>query len=183
MAWHRLTSLTLRISLLEKFLLTQTKGRLSIMNLWSPGPAAGEPISVKVKCRISFSEPIQRSLRGNLVHFKTKWWPKNSIFMYPFACIHCSDASTKKNPKQIEMNLKCSVKKNVIYWLNHTDCQIQEIFPSRLANPINKLVLRTHLFIGFATLSRNISCIWKSMWINLYEFCCLVCCASNELVY
>ena len=66
------------------------------------------------------------------------------------------------------MNLKCSVKKNVIYWLNPIDLQIQEIFPSRLANPINKLVLRTLLFFGFATLSGNISCIWKSVWINLY---------------
>ena len=29
-------------------------------------------------------------------------------------------------------------------------------------------MLRTRLFIGFATLSGNSSCIWKSMWINLY---------------
>ena len=43
------------------------KGRLSVMNLRSPGPVAGQPISVKVKCRIPFSEPIQRSIRGNLV--------------------------------------------------------------------------------------------------------------------
>ena len=63
------------------------------------------------------------------------------------------------------MNLKCSVKKNVIYWLNRIDFQIQKIFPTRLAHPINKL--RTRLFIGFATLSRNICCTWKSMWINL----------------
>ena len=66
------------------------------------------------------------------------------------------------------MNLKCSMKKNVIYWLNHTDFQLQEIFSSRLANPINKLVIRTRLFIGLASLSGNISCIWKSMLINLY---------------
>ena len=32
--------------------------------------------------------------------------------------------------------------------------------------------LRTRLFIGFATLSGNISCIWKSMWINLYISMC-----------
>ena len=54
----------------------QNKGRPSVMNLRSPGPVAGEPISVKVKCRIPFSEPIQRSVIGNLVHFKTKWRPK-----------------------------------------------------------------------------------------------------------
>ena len=29
-------------------------------------------------------------------------------------------------------------------------------------------LLRTRLFIGFAPLSGNISCIWKSLWINLY---------------
>ena len=60
------------------------------------------------------------------------------------------------------------VMSRLIYWLIHTDFQIHEIFPSRLANPINKLVLRIRLFIGFATLLRNNSCIWKSMWLNLY---------------
>ena len=58
-----------------------------------------------------------------------------------------------KTAKQIEMNLKCSVKKNV---------KIQEIFPSRLANSINKLVLRTHLFIGFAINSREIFSVSES---------------------
>ena len=29
-------------------------------------------------------------------------------------------------------------------------------------------MLRTRLFIGFTTLSGHISCIWKSMWINLF---------------
>ena len=53
---------------------------------------------------------------------------------------------------------KMFYKNNVIYWLIHIDFQIQEIFLSRLENPINKLVLRTRLFIGFATLSGNISC-------------------------
>ena len=67
----------------------------------------------------------------------------------------------------MEMHLKYYVKKNVMYWLIHTDFKMQEIFPSRLANPINKLALRTCLFIRFATLSGNISCI-LSMWINLY---------------
>ena len=41
----------------------------------------------------------------------------------------------------------------------YTDFHIQEIFPMRVANP---------LFIGFASLEGNISCIWKSMWINQY---------------
>ena len=75
-----------------------------------------------------------------------------------------------KNSKQIKMIIKCSVKKNVIYWLNHIGIQIQEIFPSKLAHPINKRVLCTRLFIGFTILSENIFCIWKSMWINLYIF-------------
>ena len=48
------------------------KGRLSIMNLRLPGPVAGQSISVKVKCRIPFSEPIQRSVRGNLVKMAAK---------------------------------------------------------------------------------------------------------------
>ena len=80
---------------IRKVSFTPNKDRLSVMNLRPPGPVAGQPISVKVKCRIPFSEPIQRSVRGNLVHFKTKWRPKNSNFMYPFACIHCSDGSTQ----------------------------------------------------------------------------------------
>ena len=73
-----------------------------------------------------------------------------------------------KKSDRMELNLKCSMKKNVIYWIIHIDFQIQKIYPSRLANPINKLMLHTRLFIGFATLSGNISCIWKSMWINHY---------------
>ena len=51
-------------------------GRLSVMNLGSPGPVAGQTITVKVKCRIPFSEPIQGSVRGSLVLFKTKWRPQ-----------------------------------------------------------------------------------------------------------
>ena len=58
--------------------------------------------------------------------------------------------------------------RRLIYWLIHSDFQTQELFPWRLANPINKLVLRTRLFLGCAILSENISCIWKSMWINPY---------------
>ena len=73
-----------------------------------------------------------------------------------------------QNIKTDGNEFKMFYKKNVIYWLIHNDFQIQEIFPERVANLINKLVLHTRLFIGFATLSGNISCIWKSMWINLY---------------
>ena len=39
---------------------------------------------------------------------------------------------------------------------------------SRVANPINKRVRSTSLFIGSASLGGNISCIWKSMWFNQY---------------
>ena len=42
--------------------------RLSVMNLRSPGSVARETISVKVKYRFPFSEPIQQSVRGNRVH-------------------------------------------------------------------------------------------------------------------
>ena len=42
------------------------------MNLRSPGPVAGQPISVNVKCRMPFSETIRRSVRSNL----TIWRPK-----------------------------------------------------------------------------------------------------------
>ena len=42
------------------------------------------------------------------------------------------------------------------------------LFPERVANPINKQARSTSLFIGFAGLEGNISCIWKSMWINQY---------------
>ena len=73
-----------------------------------------------------------------------------------------------QNIKADGNEFKMFYEKNVIYWFIHIDFQIQEIFPSRLANPINKLVLRIRLFIGFATLSGNISYICKSIWINLY---------------
>ena len=39
------------------------------------------------------------------------------------------------------------------------------MFPSTLANPINKLVLRTRLFIGFTTLSGNLE-IFSSRLAN-----------------
>ena len=42
------------------------KGRLSIMNLRSPGPVAAQTIIVKVKCRVPFSEPSQGSVRDSL---------------------------------------------------------------------------------------------------------------------
>ena len=50
----------------------------------------------------------------------------------------------------------------------HTEFKIQEIFLSRPANLINEVVLCTHLFIRFASLSKNISCILNSGCINLY---------------
>ena len=70
---------------IRKVSFNPNKGRLSVTNLRSPGPVDGQPISVKVKCRIPFSEPIQRSVSGNLGHFKTKWQSKIQFFMYPFA--------------------------------------------------------------------------------------------------
>ena len=60
---------------IRKVSFNTNKGRLSVMNLRSPGPAAGQTITVKVKCRIPFSEPIKGSVRGSLVLFKTKWRP------------------------------------------------------------------------------------------------------------
>ena len=42
----------------------------------------------------------------------------------------CFNTDLFKTSKQMEMNLKCSMKKNVIYWLIHIHFQIQEIFPS-----------------------------------------------------
>ena len=146
---------------IRKVSFNPNKGRLSVMNLRSLGPVAGQPISVKVKYRIPFSEPIQRSVRGNLVHFKTKWGPK-----IQFSCILLRVLIVAMlHHRPFKTSNENVLWKNVIYWLNHIDFQIQEIFPSRLANPINKPVLRTRLFIGFATLSGNIS-----MWINLYLF-------------
>ena len=49
--------------------------RLFVMNLRSLGPVAGQTITVKVKCRIPFLQPIHGSVRGSLVLFKTKWRP------------------------------------------------------------------------------------------------------------
>ena len=51
------------------------KSSLSVMNLRSPGPAAGQAVTVKVKCRLPFSEPVQGLLWDSLVLFKTKWRP------------------------------------------------------------------------------------------------------------
>ena len=60
---------------ITKVSFNQNKGRLSVVNLGSPRPVAGQTITVKIKCRIPFSEAIQGSVRGSLVHFKTKWQP------------------------------------------------------------------------------------------------------------
>ena len=43
--------------------------------------------------------------------------------------------------------------------LLHIDFQIQETFPERVVNPINKRVRSTSLFMGFASFEGNISCI------------------------
>ena len=69
---------------IRKVSFNPNEGRLFVMNLRLPGRVTGQPISVKVKCRIPFSEPIQRSVRGNLVHFKTKWRPKKINFHESF---------------------------------------------------------------------------------------------------
>ena len=58
---------------IRKVSFNPNKGSLSVMR--SPEQVAGQTISVKVKCGIAFSEPIQRSVRGSLVLFKTKWRP------------------------------------------------------------------------------------------------------------
>ena len=51
--------------------------------------------------------------------------------------------------------------RSLLMFLLHTDFQIQEIFPLIVANLIVCLsdLLRTSLFIGFAALKGNISCI------------------------
>ena len=102
---------------IRKVSFNPNKGRLSVMNLRSPGPIAGKPISVKVKCRIPFSEPIQRLVSGNLVQFKTKWRPKiqlSYILSRVFIVVLLRHRPLKTS-KKMEMNLKCSVKKNVMY--------------------------------------------------------------------
>ena len=53
------------------------------MNLRSPEPVAGQKITVKVNCRIPFSEPIQRSVRV----FKTKWRLQKLSFHISFCVI------------------------------------------------------------------------------------------------
>ena len=58
----------------KTFIYNPNKDKLSVMNLRSLGPVARQT-TVKVKCRIPFSEPIQGSVRGRLVLFKTKWRP------------------------------------------------------------------------------------------------------------
>ena len=51
----------------------------------------------------------------------------------------------------------------------HSEFKIQEIIPKRFAkNQINKSVHSMSLFIRFASLEGNISCILKSVCINFY---------------
>ena len=88
------------------------------MNLRSPGSVTGQPISVKVKCRILFLEPIQRSVRGNLnCPFQNKMAAKIFNFSVSFRVFIVAMLQHRplKTSKQIEMNLKCFVEKNVIY--------------------------------------------------------------------
>ena len=75
--WHGTASHHRRVGFrcLKSFIYNPNKDRLSVMNLRSLGPVAGQTITVKVKCRIIFSEPIQGSVRGSLVLFKTEWRP------------------------------------------------------------------------------------------------------------
>ena len=75
----------------------------------------------------------------------------------------------------IERKTESEEKKKAFLWhftykLINTEFKIQEIFPSRLSNLINKLMGRTSLFIGFANLSGSISCSLTSECINLYKF-------------
>ena len=135
-AWHRLTSLTLRILLLEKVSFNPNKGKLSIMNLKITGTRSRTADFCKSKMQDPFFRACSRSGRGNLFHFKTKWQPKNSVFMYPFACFQCSDASIRplKTSKQIEINLKRSIKEcNILikpHWLSDTGNISLEIYKS-----------------------------------------------------
>ena len=69
----------------RKVSFNRNKGRLSVMNLRSPGLAAVQTITVKVKCKIPFSGPIQGSVRGSRVLFLKNSGHKNSISVYPFA--------------------------------------------------------------------------------------------------
>ena len=50
----------------------------------------------------------------------------------------------------------------------HPKFKIQEIFPEGFANPINKRVHSTSLFIRFTSLEAYVSCILNSVCINLY---------------
>ena len=75
---------------IRKVSFNSNKGRLSLMNLRSPG----QLISAKEKYRIPFSEPIQWSVRGNLVHSKKNGGQKFS-FHVSFRVSQCSDASTQ----------------------------------------------------------------------------------------
>ena len=49
--------------------------------------------------------------------------------------------------------------------LMHPEFKIQEVFPERFANPINK---RLSVFIRFASLEGNISCVLNSKCINFH---------------
>ena len=69
---------------IRKVSFNPNKGRLAVMNLRLPGPVARQTITVKVKCRIPFSEPIQGLVRDSRVLFKTKLRPHKFNFHVSF---------------------------------------------------------------------------------------------------
>ena len=89
------------------------------MILRSPGPVAGQTIVVKLKCRISFSEPIQGLVRGSLVFFKTKWLPYKFNFHVSFCVIVAmlqhrlfQNIKTDQNEFKIFHEKECNILKH-----------------------------------------------------------------------
>ena len=80
----------------------------------------------------------------------------------------------------MRMNLKRSIEKicnklmnpHRVHRVIHTDFQIQEIFPLRLANPINNLLLRTRFFQTLLDLqlSREIFPVSEGQCVLLYVY-------------
>ena len=64
-----------------------------------------------------------------------------------------------RSKSYFNQNKGFSVEKNQVLYRDYIDFQIHEIFPETVANPINKQVRSTSLFIGFASLEGNISSI------------------------
>ena len=76
-----------------------------------------------------------------------------------------------KAPGELKTEIKEKKTSFLLYELliklKHPKFKIQEIFPSRPANLINKC---THLFIRFANVLGNTSSILNSGYFNLYMF-------------